>query len=736
MNTKQVKKIIVCILFLISTQLFKAAMGTPQRLALYPDTDENENPGKNPTSYACTAMFNETVKQQACSIIVSQSILKTFVACKSNSRDSILNHALNPDKPFDFEQWVIYHIKASSYFLFIPKQETVALFKTPATILKLSQLTLFTPSNSTPLPEFLTQLKTFVTTHHKRLTTTLHSTLAKLFITAQELAPQNPNPASFTTLEAENSMRQNLAPWNIFIMGHGSLNNGIAGITLNDFSATLRFFNDALNTHIMFINSCFIAGSNEQYMESYKTTSLKETYPLSLHYKLIIGSIRQEVTLTFFDSEDKSIAIKKFFETLEIPNKKNNLEEALQYLSLSDDWFSYSSGINSISQILIPRVGWKTILPKKSVEIGFLPNKKESTKRTCLNGLKAVIIEQTTTLNSIEIMPFEFSTWIQWAEQWKLLTVNDNRAPSSLEKNWHPGFFITSPIMAKIADYRILWLLKFIAPRTTISYCYPQFVSQGKPYHLFNTIFVHNAARDSGGVLHFLRDAFLNIQGNTQPICWFIKELHGFNDITPTYATLQSRPKSTTQLGDILKEQTDLTLHDVAICAYKEERSSDEPICTITIMFKYANNYYRMQHKNINLSPDEITSRLSFISQSLFSSTNKPPCVESLWQFDALSLPEYEQQLRALSLPFAQNVFSFQDKIESDAALHKKLSTTLLAKHTTPPTTTKNTPIFSISAQLNELNEKLFNLQKNLTSLKKALTTLADAVITITALPD
>ena len=614
---------------------------TPQRLALFCDPCEDEHPTKN-TPKTVTLKFAQTIHQKACASIVSQSILDAFITLKIANQTATLQISDDSEVTsivfFNPLEWDIYAIKQHSYFLLAPKLKSIALHEQPATLIQLDNLIAFLPPQNKSLLETLQELSAFVRKHSHYPTSYLQTTLPSLFITAQTKAqhkPENTMPTTQTNLEEENNVRITMTPWNITLMGHGTINIKIAGLLIKEFTATLRFFNDSLNTQVMLINTCYGAGNNQRYMETYK---------LTLNYKLILTGTTQAPTKTMFYAKktDPSVNFKSFFETLEQNKTPNRLMLSAQYLTVLDNWFIKLNGLSCFPQLLTPNTGWQPLCD--AIEgISVITKAKLITaaqKNGCYQlGNLAAIIEPKCITTPFYIAPIDVTGAApEWTNQWNHLQVRDVKNSESCY--------------------------------------YPSFISFNSNYHIFKDIIILNQKNEFGGILHFLRDSFLNIQENTKQTQWFISELYGHNDITPTLTTSNQKTTitlspnkesgNTSCLDRSLKNLPHIKLRDVCICAYAKTfdpktgitriTSSDEKaIWTIMLMFKCNNNSYRMIHKNVDIMKGN----------------------ESLWHFEPISLEQYNQQLNRLYPSFVDAVHSFKNKTESEFLFRQKLSKTL-----------------------------------------------------------
>ena len=603
----------------------------PRRLAIYCDNFGDEGIGTRKRD-AIAHMFAQTLHQKASTIIVSRTIFRLFVFMKQpvNAADSEGDRQRKEDASeyvFDSDDWDIYFIKDSSFFLLQPKDfskyDLVGSTELKLNIFKRNNLEKFTLSKSgSPLnnSKKLVVLGKFIK-NLAVVSSSLKNALQDVFCTrddVEDIFIEGPGVLhDYEEALAQQRCRGKLdflyAPWNVFICGHGSVDEAIAGVSVLDFCSTLKFFNEALNTKVMLVSSCYVAGKNQRYMDNE-----------DLNYLLIIAGMQQAVTIGLLANPkkpDASMDVGAFFKNLEKRGVEKVLAKAVRYCTVPNDWFSIGLGINSLPQILVPgNDQWKPLIEAFS---GVQHIHNELTVDTSLHLVerkKAVLVSSNLIDKAVTVAPCSSRKKPKWLKDWNKF-----------------------PVVNECDEF------------------FPTFMSANtrEPYHLFKTINVSNGNLGDHGVLWFLRDSFLNIQERTQPIYWYVQNLIGSNDISTILKNVRKgrfveqrwqdfltqdelkaaflTESSPSVLETALGNNTTIVLRDVVVCAYDVTESN--PAWSIVIMFSYENKYYRMHLDN-----------------ALIVSKKKKSSACALWQFEGINKSLYDESLRSLSLDFVRKI--------------------------------------------------------------------------------
>jgi hypothetical protein len=121
------------------------------------------------------------------------------------------------------------------------------------------------------------------------------------------------------------------------------------------------------------------------------------------------------------------------------------------------------------------------------------------------------------------------------------------------------------------------------------------------------------AGQPGGGVLRAIRDCFLNTQGRTQPIYWYIGSLEGFDDIS-SYLPVASASAGSAAAAVAADESSVhalpvrpvVQLHNVVVHTYCENNN-----LVVLIGFMYNQQYY-MMNKTVRLSTSDKTPQWQF----------------------------------------------------------------------------------------------------------------------------
>ncbi len=680
-----------------------SAKKPPHRLALYCDTFKAEDPSTDKTAFA--KMLAQNIHDKASFILVSHSIFNTFL--KSFIKAQIPTQATSPEPSNNFMRsisfnptdWKIFHINNSSYFLFIPAQYSMN------ETFNGTEFSIFNQNNLTDINNGQTpdDISNYLRLQNNTEPTELSKTLPLVFNSLESIETTllSASPPKLPSFQDKQStieyLLSELQPWNILLGGHGNTQSAIAGLAHSDFNAALNFFNTALNTQCILVNSCFIAGNNQLYMSHQKTLT-DDIFQKDLRYKIAIAGSSQATTIGVTstpDNPDNSTNIKNFFSSLE-KSGSDFFDNALKYCTAPNDWYSFHLGINSIPQVLIPRVGWSevfTALPHVNIvtEPRLLKALNDSGTYLIDNSLAAIIKPKTIqTPLSIKPCTTMQPRWLK--QEWQKVQVEKNEIPTVFDES-----------NGQNAHY------------------YPTFItpSSGDHLHTINTINVLNQDETPGKVLKFLRDSFLNIQGRTQPTCWVIQELNGFNDLGPYIKELVDDCSFLTKkncnlnksLIAALADESSLTLNHVIICSYAQKVINDREDLFAHILFNYKSTWYSM-----NCTIKKSQGTLHYNSAWNFTVLGEAELTAALTTIEKL-IQTKEKLNKIIATP------STTPTQKSLKIILKKLPSTTVTI-TPPPTEPANNESPEIKALI-LLKNKLVTLQLALKKLKNQLAVLS-----------
>lgn len=481
-------------------------------------------------------------------VLVSGSILYALLhnAINQNNITDQYDKAFFYSWHFNPKHFTIAHINDTSYFLLIPNthQTWLQAFDTTATTIS--------TENS------IKKLFTFVKYHVKR-PTDLDNCLKIIF---------------------NNQMPHR---WSFIIAGHGSPNDSIAGLNLDQMRKALIFLSNP-QPRLVLIKSCGAAGINQNLI----TTELaaRINYPIALTNIQEANTVSKTKPLN--EPRDNSSDFVSFFTTLEkYPTQSSHgLEDALTYYTVINNWYLSANGINNIPQVYMPEIGWTlvyTSLPHfMHITEPFLARHELDEQPIVITDTHALLVSPLIVSNNVTIEPKATSQEPLWINtQWKNYRIGTMQKNISLyndsdyhESNPHNYYFPT-----------------FLSPST------------GPHRHVFASITINN-----GGCIKFLRDACMNIQGRTQPVCWLIKKLIGANDFQLILSP-QSQ-KSCPELN-ALNIRNKIELTDIIICSYNNMHS--DPV--IKLLFTHNEQDYYLESTVLNKKKHKVAWNIAPISE-------------------------------------------------------------------------------------------------------------------------
>ncbi|MBY0353368.1 hypothetical protein K2W90_03320 [Candidatus Babeliales bacterium] len=709
------KKLLLFLFFSYCTTNTQAATAPFRRLAIFLDHNRAEAPttASQPQS-AVAVQCAIALNQKACPILVANAILFNLLACKAGNLAQFQSDFI---KAVDLKlaEWDFYH-PAPNLFLLVPKgyvaTETVSLpniKEVLVTVLKTKNPV--TQTNlGTEVSNSLTNAKDLHTNLIAELTDILN--LNGINSTKFEAAPGAP-ALDLTDV----NLAKNLQPWNMFINGHGTVEYALAGIPVELMTHVALLLNK-LNVNIVYVRTCSGGGKNLQYFQ-FKKDIDDSKLPINLDYTLVMGAVTdatvtsQTMTQIGFGgttgvSWPKSSDLHYFFEQAAliseqkqkptvkkakpVPKKKkdwtNSFKKFLKEVSLYDDWYTQNLGINSIPQALIPNIGWFTAFDiDPALQIlseRFIQTTAAQNKNIDITDKHAVLIYPKTIAAPITIAPKKAIKKPLWIQD----------IPPAFT-NWAKAFSFGAPT----ADFGS-------------NTFYPTFISMipGNATHILDNIQV-----GPGGVLHFIRDSFLNLQDRSSRKTFYINTLTGPDD---AYSYL-GKPN-----------QGNITLSNVVIQTWVENPVFNERY-NVNLYFMVGTDYWALELVNINLAAQgsSVWNQLAKISTKADFDKKITVCDPRLANVEKLLKKARKSFERKKKLA---NMFT-QKQTERDKAVAGKTEPEL-PPQAQPITTPQPAPTFS-AGPLGNLARGLQALKAKLGQLGQALTTLSTGKIFVTTPP-
>lgn len=337
--------------------------------------------------------------------------------------------------------------------------------------------------------------------------------------------------------------------WDFIVAGHGLDNPPIiANLKPATINEMFHFFDTKIKTGIVLIISCYAGGSNRKLLET-----TQAGIQINHNFVLILGSVANEtVTVTY--PKDYDYANLFFNNAAQIQDKGASFDILWEDLAQAKIFSSKESvhGLENIPQVWFPGgVGFQSAnIPDLVFPLGnvLLKKHKENNEPIIIIGDALVLIYPTVIDVPLIVYPTSVSNALN-KKSW--VNIPHVFEPSFTENNFELAFsqqnqnrlgllidYLLVPRMTRTVGTMYLDALQHLL----LDSLYPKFISLNTTGsgHLFKEINVENVLFDESsrikayglGVLHFIRDAFLDVGLTSQPSIYFIDKLSGFNDIS------------------------------------------------------------------------------------------------------------------------------------------------------------------------------------------------------------
>jgi hypothetical protein len=527
---------------------------------------------------AVTSLLDCAIHEQSAPVLLTRTTLLNYVA-----RRSFLNHPKHPENnvlknsPFYTGLWRIFKVNETQYYLLLPtlylaaKKAHLPSFPTVQNqslgfnFSAMLELSLLLPKNGDFYRELRQYLQSDTSTHGLEDT--------RLFNIFASATPRNLSSS-----------------WNIYIAGHGSVNGSIAGTQVAHLNRLLEFFNTNLNVNLVYIMSCFLGGSNKYSLTSESSTpyhfylvlgSITDCVAVAHYTDIKLGNFFIAVEKKPAKSADINTYLKKALKhitTIKIstwsrhgmtsvpqvcrPGEKTYAALALDetIVSLRKDSLSPRPNPSMTRESATPSPTSFTNTPLKSSQ-SFKPTTppEESTEPPQLLGKLALLLYEMKYDSPLNIAPTQIDLGILSGKHpfSNIPTTIDLLTPEIFEllqtgemPAWTAAMDLIQPITTSTSacnasgTQRGKALLAEITPRVAPpNALFPVFISMihhqtssHSMFHHFAEINVSN--RINGvvspfmGLLHFLRDAFLDASHRKSKNIFLVDALRGFNDFS------------------------------------------------------------------------------------------------------------------------------------------------------------------------------------------------------------
>lgn len=183
--------------------------------------------------------------------------------------------------------------------------------------------------------------------------------LPKIFVTNSEYPKQSKN---------------SIPAWAIYLNGHGSINDSLAHLTLEQFRTFLTFLENKIRTKLLLYESCYAAGVNTEIIYKDFEKDIYKTYPFAI------------ITHALTDAPTKGVFIKFYIEHGKLKPKINGGYSHFLNMATSSDVINYRElvapllhdfkneyglDLSHLPQIKFPGLPWFSVIDSdKVINIG------------------------------------------------------------------------------------------------------------------------------------------------------------------------------------------------------------------------------------------------------------------------------------------------------------------------------------------------------------------------------
>ncbi len=519
-------------------------------LAILIDHSETKRAG------AVTLNFAQLLQAAFIPILVSRSLVQNYIQRRSQYKkypiykdDQDIEASVSKERnPVNFDQWQAFNVPNSQFLFFIPNY-FLKYYKNDHGIKK----------------AFLDQTEKLPIKAIDSNETETLNILQNMIKTAgkQKFSINNLRTIFATKKSADN---QQLPIWDILINGHGNIKSDyiksrIAGLSPAKMQSILQFFNNELPTGLIYLETCNAGGLNLNLLEFESTINQKKNIMQSLNYIVIVGAITDK-PIVFLPERTNKL----WSDAAKLQGKGGSLNSLLNNLQTMYRSSGSLHGSSDIPQVWLPNGnGFQTYQINKKVQI--LGNVKvrvheDENKSITLSATTQVVLDYVPSVNvPIIVSPTTVLLDEKGFEMRKTKIKGLHSKKTEIEKRqdiWADlpnlsEYLISTKKTETLKNINgdIYPALKHLSEtlggnpdsvlNQGIALLYPEFISMIRgddtTQHISEIQLQSpkNATAGLTGILHFIRDAFLDIKQQNLKKSFLIDRLTGKNDISPFF---------------------------------------------------------------------------------------------------------------------------------------------------------------------------------------------------------
>lgn len=324
----------------------------------------------------------------------------------------------------------------------------------------------------------------------------------------------------------------------IFALGHGLPEHSIAGLSLKDMQDLLIYFAQNVKVGVFMVISCYAGGINLNFL-SFEYL-IKNPHFFSLpDFPIIVinsGETPAEGTRIWFNQIFNSAA-----------KLSNGSEKDFRTLTQQlNQFIGGAHGSNNIPQIILPGGRLiQSLTPDKTVFVlGNVRAKTYEIEKKPINisaGIKNILIYPSAVQAPLNIKATSYTEIPQLPKEWEQLPTFLDIMRSSPRMPFFNYMFTNKNVFPK--TYSKMGDIERTPQNKDMKfYLFPNILSmiRGNANHFFSKITV-TAPNPFVGVLQFIRDSFLDLEGRLSEKGFWIETLEGPNDLSLTLEALRAK---------------------------------------------------------------------------------------------------------------------------------------------------------------------------------------------------
>lgn len=454
--------------------------------------------------------FDQAITEAVAPILVSKNVLLSYI---SRNNEGIKSKSLSLDTKelssaceqlvsvsIDRRNWQLYKLPSVAYYLLVPVAHT-------------SLQEGFYRERFYDVSEFLPW----------------RYTAERRYYGLQKYLTKDRNPQRFAAINFNQVLKQLSREWVFCIVGHGSKDGLMAGVSAENMHSFLMYCNNCMPVSLVYIATCFLGGANKFLLKPSKHQAYK--------FPLVISSLNDSVVALFLGD----IAFQEFFS-----KAGERIQEACLCIAPQGPSEFSSHGIFNAPQICLPNSASFEFSPLNE-ELAILRSDRLIDNSGFFSQqAHGLLLYEKSYQNTLLVTPVVRAKidadptpleFIPTADT--LLFYADAIQETSAIQNY---MWLNQSLVhaARVLSQQGQTITSAVGCKKRLSLClYPAFVSmlhenREIERHHFSRVVVNNQVEGYinplFGIFHFIRDAFFDLNRRASENYFCIDSLEGFND--------------------------------------------------------------------------------------------------------------------------------------------------------------------------------------------------------------